>query len=171
MSTVDVRKAPRRELALRSVEDIASELERIADAHEAGELGTTGNWTPGENLDHVVKFMEMSMDGFPERAPFVLRAIAWACKPLLLMMMKDAKPPKPGTFDNRGKADFIEPTPGADAGEAIARGRRMIERLRAGERFAQLSPLFGRFSHEQWVTVHASHCNLHWSFLTLGEAG
>ncbi|MEO0513108.1 MAG: DUF1569 domain-containing protein [Planctomycetota bacterium] len=166
---VDVRSAARRSIHLRTVEDIAAELDRIAAAEARGTLTTTGHWTPGENLDHVVKFMEMSMDGFPERAPWWVRAIGTVLKPFLFARLHDANALKPGTIDNRGRADFIEPTPGATSADAIDRGRRMIERLRSGERFEQRSPLFGTVTHEQWCLVHASHCNLHWSFLQLGH--
>lgn len=168
---VDIRTAVRRSIHLKTVEDIAAELERIAEAESAGTLSSTGNWTPGENLDHVVKFMEMSMDGFPERAPWFVRAIGFVLKPFVFSKLEGSKPLPAGRIDNRGRADFIEPVMGADATEAIERGRRILGRVKAGERFEQRSPLFGRVTHEQWCLVHASHCNLHWSFLDLGDSG
>lgn len=48
--------------------------------------------------------------------------------------------------------------------EAVARMRRVIERVAAGERFARPSPLFGPLTHEEWVTLHLRHCELHYSF-------
>lgn len=171
-SSINVRRASRRDLALQTIDDIGAELERLSAAHEAGTLSSTGNWAPGENIEHVVKFMEMSVDGWPVSSPWWLRGIGAVMKLFVLSSIKGAKPMKPGTIQNKGPASFLEPVPGADAGEAIGRGRAIVGRVRGGERFSQPSLIFGELTHEQWEMIHASHCNLHWSFLHVdGAAG
>lgn len=51
--TVGTRRAPRRELRLRSLDQVREELARIEAGGAAGSLITTGNWTPGEKVAHV----------------------------------------------------------------------------------------------------------------------
>ena len=36
------------------------------------------------------------------------------------------------------------------------------------ERFTHDSPIFGKLTHEQWITLNAGHATLHLSFLDLG---
>ncbi|MFI4892885.1 MAG: DUF1569 domain-containing protein, partial [Phycisphaerales bacterium JB058] len=62
---VNTKTAPRRELSFGSLDELGAELDRLEAAGAAGNLGHTGNWTPGEILDHLANFWTCSLDGFP----------------------------------------------------------------------------------------------------------
>jgi hypothetical protein len=164
MHEVDTKSAPRRDLRIGSLDALRAELDALAAGAAAGTLESTGNWTPGENLDHTSRFMAYAMDGFDVRAPLVIRAIGAITKPLITRMLKNPKPMKPG-FKNRGGGRFLEPEPGAELQPGLDRARSCLDRLDAGERFTHPSPLFGHFTHEQWSALQCKHCELHWSFL------
>jgi len=86
------------------------------------------------------------------------------------------------TWDNHGRyavrVEEVDPPrrlvwswvhePDVPFDEAVAEMRALVGRLRAGERFTHPSPLFGRFSHEQWLALQLGHCTLHFSFLHPG---
>ncbi len=161
---VDPRRAPRRELRLGSLAELRAELARIEAGAAAGTLVTTGNWTPGENVAHVGQFMGFSLDGFPERGPWWLRAVGAAVKPIVLRSLQRGGTVKPGIRLNKGAA-FLEPRAGTGLDEAVAMTRGILDRVEGGERFTHPSPLLGRLTHEQWSMMHCSHASMHWSFL------
>ncbi|TVQ63971.1 MAG: DUF1569 domain-containing protein [Phycisphaerales bacterium] len=162
--TVDTRQAARRELRLRSLAEVRAELARIEGGGAAGTLVTTGNWTPGENVAHVGQLIGFSLDGFPERGPWWLRAVGAAVKPLVLRSVKKGTIVKPGIQTGKAAA-FLEPRAGTTLDDAIAMTRGFLDRVEAGERFTHPSPLLGRLTHEQWAMMHCSHASMHWSFL------
>ena len=166
--TVDTKTAPKRDLSFRSLDDVAADLDRIEAAAQAGTLSTTGNWTPAENLDHTSRFMEMSMDGFPEgKPPLVMRAIVGLFKGMILKQAMGGKPSPAGIKLPKG-AEYLMPRADATLEEGVARVRAIIGRVKSGEEFSQASPLFGKLTHEQWVGIHCGHCAMHWSFLQPG---
>lgn len=163
--------ATRRELRILSWDDLTAELGRIEAAQAAGTLGTNGNWTPAENLDHCVKFMEWAMDGFPDEPPppWLFRTLAKTfMKPLMLRNVRAHKPAPQGIKLPQDAA-YMLPDSGVGFEQAAGRTRTIAERVARGDRFTQPSPLFGPLSHEDWSLLHLAHCSLHWSFLTLGD--
>jgi len=161
---VDTRKAARRELRLQSLAAVRDELGRIEAGGAAGTLTTTGNWTPGENVAHVGQFIGFSLDGFPERGRWWLRAVGALVKPIVLRSLRKGEIVKPGIKLNK-QAAFLEPRAGTTLEDAIAMTRGYLDRVEAGERFTQPSPLLGRLTHEQWAMMHCAHASMHWSFL------
>ena len=161
---VNTKESARRSLELRSLEDISADLDRIQAAHDAGTLGTTGNWTPGQVLEHVSALMECAIDGFPSKAPAPVR---WMC--ILLFKKKAlAGGSPPAGFKIPKQAAFLIPGESTTFDEGMSRLRKVIARVRGGEKFTHDSPIFGRLSHEQWITLQSGHATLHLSFLTLG---
>lgn len=77
-TSIDTRKAQRRELAFHCTGCLKSDLAQIEAADRAGTLRVTGNWTAGEILDHVAKTIEFSIDGFPPeiRVAWPVRIVA-----------------------------------------------------------------------------------------------
>lgn len=158
---VSTRRASRRKLHFHCLNCIAAELGRIEAAHASGTLTTTGNWTPGENIDHCAKLFEFALDGFPSRAPWFVRAVA----SLFLRRRATSGRTAPAGFRLPKDAAYMLPTPGIPFEQSMARLRGSLARITAGERMSRPNPIFGPMSHEEWVRMQCGHCQLHLGFL------
>jgi hypothetical protein len=158
----------RRLVDLRTIDDLAAEVERVAAAAAAGRIRPSGNWSPAQVLWHIGKLMEFSFDGFSWR---YRRGPLWLTRPLRFLawrwLIRMAF--RPG-FQNPPEAAALEPAAGLAFEEAIAYLRRQIERIRRGEQMTQESVIEGPYSNEQWVYIHLRHAELHLSFLAIGPA-
>lgn len=159
---IDTKKAERRTLKFASIGDLRSDLAAIEAAHSAGTLRFTGNWTPGEIIDHLANLWEFSLDGFPAEInpPFFVKLF---CYPMRFLFT-NGKTLSPG-YQLPKQAARIMPRPNCPFDQALARMRRLIDRVDAGERLTKPSPVFGKLSHDQWLRLHFGHCQLHLGFL------
>ena len=158
---VSTRRASRRPLHFHCLNCIAAELDRIEAAHASGTLSTTGNWTPGENIDHCAKLFEFALDGFPSAAPWFVRAIAR----VFLRGRATSGRTAPAGFRLPKDAAYMLPRPGISLQESMGRMRRCLARIASGERMSRPNPLFGPMTHEEWVRMQCGHCQLHLGFL------
>lgn len=166
---INTKQAPRRELSFSSLGDLKAELDRLDAAHAAGNLGHTGNWTPGEIMDHLSKFWACSLDGFPPgKPPLMLRMVAQTL--LKKKATSFGSQPPPGFKIPKG-VDHFSPEPGIAYEKASERLRNCISRVESGEQHVPESPLFGKLTNDQWINIHLGHCAMHLSFLTFGNAG
>lgn len=158
---VSTRRAVRRPLHFHCLNCITAELDRIEAAHGAGTLATTGNWTPGENIDHCAKLFEFALDGFPTMAPWFVRTVAR----LFLRNRATSGRTAPAGFRLPKDAAYMLPRPGIPFEQAMARMRRCLARIAAGERMTRPNPIFGPMAHGEWVRMQCGHCQLHLGFL------
>ena len=159
---VNTKTAPRRELSFHCTGCLKSELDLIEAAEREGRLTHTGNWSPGENLDHVARVWEYALDGFPPeaRTNFFVRIIAR----LMKGSMTSGKT-LPAGFNYRSAASYMAPRPGCTVGEGLMRLRRVLDRLDRGEQMRVVSPAFGALSHDEWMRLHLGHAQLHLGFI------
>jgi hypothetical protein len=164
---VDTRRVPnRRDVRLQTLDDLASEIDRIVVAAGLGKLNPLGNWSAAQIFWHLGKLIELSFDGFSwryQRGPVwltkLLRRISWR---LLIRMAFRAG------FQNPPEAVVLEPDPALDFNVALAYLCQQLGRIRSGERMTQEASVEGPYTHEQWIYIHLRHAELHLSFLTLG---
>lgn len=165
MSPVNTKHAPRREVKLACLDCLKQELDRIESAHRSGALRTTGNWSPGQILQHIARFMRYPIDGFsPGKPPWLLRVIV---QMLFKKKAVDGQPPPPGIKLPAGAA-YLLPDDDVPIDVGLAELRTVISRIDEGERFAHPSPLFGALTHEQWTKLQLGHATLHLGFMDLG---
>ncbi|MDX9911602.1 MAG: DUF1569 domain-containing protein [Phycisphaerales bacterium] len=157
----DPRTAERRPVSYASFDDLARDLDLLEAAHRAGTLRHTANWTAGQNLEHCAILMECALDGFPSNAPWLFRKLARA---MFLKAALSGKPAKAG-YKLPKQASFLLPRDSVPFDEGAARVRRVIERLKAGDRFTHPSPVFEKLTHDEWSRLQLGHCALHLSFL------
>ncbi|MCB9845509.1 MAG: DUF1569 domain-containing protein [Phycisphaeraceae bacterium] len=160
--TINTKHVARRELRFASLDELSAELDRLEAAHHAGTLAWTGNWTPGQNFQHLARFMTCSIDGFPPgKPPLLMRTIIRliAKRPATRGMRPPAgiKLPK--------QAAFFLPDPEVAFEDGLAELRGCLDRVGSGERFVAPSPVFGRLTHTQWTNLHLGHSALHLGFL------
>jgi hypothetical protein len=159
---IQTKSAPRRDLSFHCTGCLRAELDRIEAAERSGALAHTGNWSPGENLDHVARVWEYSLDGFPDgmKSNFVVRLMAG-------LMRKSFTSGKtlPAGFNYGKMGAYMAPRPGCTVQEGLARLRRVIDRLDRGEQMTHASPAFGTLSHDEWMRLHLGHAQLHLGFI------
>ncbi|HEY8503594.1 MAG TPA: DUF1569 domain-containing protein [Gemmataceae bacterium] len=156
----------RREVRLDTYEDLLAEVDRVVAAEREGRLRALGNWTPGQIFQHLGRWIEFAIDGFPFRYPWwvrvpgrVLTAVSWR------WFYKTAL--KPG-FRNPGEAKAVEPEASVSLEEGADYLRRQVRRVLDGEKMQQPSPGGWRLSHGQWEWVQLRHAEMHLSFLHIG---
>lgn len=146
--------AQRRTLVLPSYDDITAEVQRLA----VGGYTPTGNWNLSQICDHLNQLMSRSLDGFPEKVPWIIRVTVgryyrhqWIAKRNFAAGLPTLKP-------------FL-PTCQPDDPAPIAELTRLIERLKAAKTLHP-SPFLGLLSLDEWRTLHCVHAAHHLSFLT-----
>ena len=163
---INTKEAPRRAVRFASLQELAADLDRIAAADAAGTLSVTGNWTPGQILEHCNILFKNAIDGFEGKAPLPIRLIAKLFKKKAL----SGGPMKPGFKLGRG-TEWLIPSDDTTTEQGLAMLQDSVGRvLSGGEKFTHASPLFGELTHEQWVTLQLGHCSMHLSFIELGDS-
>ena len=149
-----------------SIHDLAVEIDRIVAAAGRDQLGTTGNWTPAQILEHLASSIEFSYDGFPFRklaltnrgTRFEMGRLEAHDRSLSFSAGVYPGPPPPSTCAQ---------CPGG----LPCRRRTELRTGRIG-RFAPGSPCFtspfeGRLTNDQSIHVHLRHAELHLGFIML----
>ncbi|MEL6795510.1 MAG: DUF1569 domain-containing protein [Planctomycetota bacterium] len=159
MST-NTRKAFRRELIVDSLADLDAELDNVRAAHHAGTLRVSGNWTPGQNLGHLAKWMGWYLDdAFPFTAPGFITFFGTLFRKQII-----SKPFKPG-LRFKPKTGDLGGDPEYSFEEGWDKLQAQLDRVRAGESLACDTPLVGRVTHDEGMRIQLNHCALHLSFL------
>lgn len=151
----------RRKLHFNSPADLRADVERIVAAERAGKLRRTGNWTTGQIFGHVAAFIDYAYDGYPPKlanAPWFIRFILYFFKSKFL----------------RGPLPAGRRIPGIPSGttgnEPLTLEDGYARLIRAWDRLEKTAPqtpnvIFGRMTHNEWITLHLRHAELHLSFL------
>jgi hypothetical protein len=165
MPTKNTKTVTRRDnVKLGTLDDLLAEADQIAQAEAEGTARALGNWSPGQNLQHLAKFMTCSIDGFGGSMPLGLKIFGRLLR-LVLGKKMLRSPPPPGL---KLPADVpFGPDAQVSASTGAADLRAVIERVRGGEAFLPASPFLGRLSREQWIELHLRHAELHLSFVGL----
>ncbi len=145
-------KPKRRRLKFASLSEVMPEVERLLGGHLVA-----GQWSLGLICHHLRLGIDLSMDGFPVRAPWLIRRTVG---------------PVAGWFSlGLGWIPRGMPAPGWQPPADEFDAAREAEGLRAAiARFASFSgrfdehPLMGRFPRAKWERFHCIHCAHHLSF-------
>ena len=162
---VNTKEAPRRDLRYGSFADFARDVDAIETAHRAGRLGTTGNWSAGQIMDHLSRFANAAFDGFPKRAPWIVRKLAIL---IFKKKMLSGEPMPPG-FKIPRQAGSMVPSETTTTEEGLAMLRKVFARLDTGDMFTAPSPLFETLTHEQWCKSQLGHAAMHMSFISIDD--
>ena len=158
-AAVNTKRVERRDLRLRSLVELLLELARIGAAADSDALRVTGNWSTGQQCDHLAIFWEASMKGFPDtfRAPLPIRLIVQV---IYKRRAASGEPPKPGLRLPKA-GSWLLPRPDVTVEEGMARLKACVAATGEGKPFVPESPLFGKLTREQWINLHLGHCSHH----------
>jgi hypothetical protein len=145
--------AGRRDLRFSTLDQVMLDVDRLLAGYKA-----LGNWSLGQACSHLSWTFSSSVDGFPGRLPWVIRATVgrWTRNRVLTsetipegVWLPQALQPKSG-LDDRAEAEAL----------------RAALRLFASHSGPVADhPLIGRMTHAQWGHLHRVHCAHHLSFL------
>ena len=152
--------ADRRNLSFTTMAEILGDIEMLdAFVNEGRTISATGNWTPAQIIEHVVYFVDGSIDGFDFKAPFVIRIFGKIMRSRILN-----KSMSPG-IKLPPKMKMVLPSPKTTWPDAVTHARKAILRVEAGKQMTQPSPLLGKMSHNDWVKLQCRHAEMHFSFI------
>lgn len=145
----------RRTLHFRSLADLLADIETL---DHRGDVRSIGKWTPAQNVEHIARFIDASIDGFTVKAPLLMRIAGRLVKRMVLR-----RPMSPGFRLPVSMEPFIPP-PSTSWDEAVSHLRRGVARAGRSMMHAK-SPAFGRLNHDEWERLHCRHAEMHFSFL------
>jgi Protein of unknown function (DUF1569) len=161
MSNVKTGKVSgRRSLQFASLDEVLADLSALEAAQQAGTISAVGDWSPGEVFDHLANLFEFSIDGFPFKAPLLIRIVGRLIKSRVLKSDDIS-----AGIKLKGGSTALLPKPGISFESGMDHLKKQILRVQAGKLMTQRSPIFGALSHEQWMSIQLKHCALHLSFL------
>lgn len=150
--------ADRRAVRFASIEDVLRDAELIAAAARDGRLKRLGNWSAGQTFGHVAAWIGFSFDGYPGAASpeQVEKALPWREKVLQTGLRPGFRfaAADTGTW---GDDDLM-------LDDGLNRLKTAFARLRRNAP-TQVHPLFGEYSHSEWIHLHLRHAELHHGFL------
>lgn len=145
-----------RMLTFESLDDVLAEALRVAERPDAP---TRGKWTAAENVWHVARYVQASVEGYPFKSPLLFKLLG----PLLKSGMI-RKAMKSGFNTPASVKKHMEPG-GSEVGEiTMDRAMATLEEWtqKAGDQgFIPTNPVFGKMTREQWVALHCRHAEMH----------
>jgi hypothetical protein len=136
-----------------------------AEALVTGQPRLIGRWNLAQILEHLALSMDKSVDGFDNRAPWILRIIG---RLLFKRMFVYHRMPAGLTLPGRAAEEVTPPQrPLEDAIEHLRQAVRRLEKPGA----THPHPLLGPLSADEWIQTHLRHAELHLSFAIPCAAG
>lgn len=151
-----------RKLHFDTLDDLLAEAKRIA-AHP--EAPTRGRWDAAQNVWHVGRYIQASVEGYPFKAAWWMRLLGPMLKKRMIR-----RPMQPGFNTPKNVSDQMEPG-GSAAGEitmaqACAQLEHWVEQAK-DHGFIPVNPVFGRMSRDEWVALHCRHAEMHFGLIEL----
>ena len=155
MSIDTTKVSDRRTLRFESLDAALTDAERLVKQL----CRTLGNWTLGQNLDHLARTVRIGFEG-----PHILAS--WFARILIAPFVKKRFITKsmPAGFQFTKQMEPYRPEDQAVAVAALEELRKQYSRL-SRESPSVPHPFLGPLTHEEWLGMHLRHAELHLSFL------
>ena len=145
----------RRTLRFESFDAVLADAERLVN----GPCHSVGNWTVGQNLDHLSRTVRISFDGPHILAPWFARVfVAPFLKKNFITKSMGAG------FQFTKEMAAFRPDDNATAAASLDELRQQYGRLSRATP-TEPHPFFGKLAHDEWVGMQLRHAELHLSFL------
>jgi hypothetical protein len=151
----------RRSLRFDDWDQVLADVEMLAQ--QGYENAERGNWSLGQNCEHMAKPLEMAVDGFPKVASWPVRVVT------RMLVLKKMLRHDRINFRARAPA-FVVPADNVDDAGGIEHLRQAIERFRNHRGEFAPHVAFGQLDRDDWVHTMLWHCEHHLSFLVPHDA-
>jgi hypothetical protein len=148
---------PRRPLDFRSFDEVRTDVAHLA----TGPYTKCGTWDLATTCDHLVKGMEIGLEGRPVSLPRFAKLLAPLAGPLVFKRILKKRAMPSGVA---APPEFV-PAHGCACEEAVARLDATTRRAEAFAGPMNRHPFFGPITPEQWKELMLIHCAHHLSFL------
>jgi hypothetical protein len=146
------RKGKRRKLAFAGLGEVMPDVERLLAGHT-----TVGRWTLGQICNHLATTIGMSMEGVPQKAPWLVRRTVGVL--IRRLMLWRGRIP-----ENVQVPRVYLPGPELDPAREANALRVALERFATFDGPFDEHPLAGPMTPAQWERFHCIHCAHHLSF-------
>lgn len=143
----------RRTLIFNTLDEIIDDVDYLCQ----GNVRSLGNWSPGQNLDHLTILMLGCLDGIDVKVPIVTRTAVKFMKGRIL-----SRQMSPGLRLPKAAAVLLPSETTWE--EGVRQIRKALNRMKT-ETQRHAHPVLGALRREQWDQLHCRHCELHLSFL------
>ena len=155
---------PARQLRFDRLDDVLNDARRIA---EQGGPPTRGAWTASENIWHVARYLQASVEGYPFSAPWWMKLIG----PMLKKRMI-SKPMSSGFKAPANVSKHMEPQSVSAQQTTMENAMRLLEDTIAkakAQGYLPANPVFGKMSAREWEQLHCRHAELHFGLIELAD--
>lgn len=145
------------------------EVETYIRKQERNGYVSNGNWNLGQICEHLSDWMLYPIHGFP-RSNILIAAMLFCLRTTAgkrmfhtvskTQRMKPGQPTLPATVHRKDVAES----------QSVERLASAIRELGNFQGKLKPSPLFGKLTHEEYVSLHLAHCAHHLSFLEPRES-
>lgn len=151
-----------RELHFQDLDAVLAEARRIAEHPDAP---TRGSWSASQNLWHVARYLQASVEGYPFKAPLWMKLVGPLMKSRII-----SKGMATGFKTPSYVAEHMEPQRQDPAQTAMGPALELLETWadkakRQG--FIAVNPVFGKMSRDQWIALHCRHAEMHFGLIEL----
>lgn len=153
-----------RNLHFDTLDDLLADARRIAQQPDAP---TRGSWSASQNIWHVARYLQASVEGYPFAVPWYLKLIG----PLMKKRMI-TKTMSPGYTTPRKVSHEMEPQNVDPTLTTMDQAIQLLETWagKANEQgFIERNPAFGPMDRQQWVDLHCRHAELHFGLVELSD--
>ncbi|MFN3166446.1 MAG: DUF1569 domain-containing protein [Phycisphaeraceae bacterium] len=153
-----------RQLHFDTLDDVLAEARRIAEHPDAP---TRGAWSASQNIWHVARYLQASVEGYPFKVPWWMKLVG----PLMKHRMT-SKPMASGFNAPRSVAEHMEPQNVDPSLTTMDRSLGLLETwvAKANEQgFIPRNPAFGTMTTQQWIDLHCRHAELHLGLIEIND--
>lgn len=160
MAVNTAKVTDRRTLRYNSPDDLMKDVDALVAADRTGTLRRTGNWTLGQNLNHLACWSSYPYDGYPQglAAPWIIKVLL---KPFKNKYINQGLPSGKRIPGSPEGTYGCEPMP---LDEGLSKFHAAWARLRKAPP-AVPNVIFGPLTHDEWIALNLRHAELHLSFL------
>jgi hypothetical protein len=143
----------RRTLTFSGLHDLMPEVDRLLDGYRQA-----GNWSLGQICNHLGSSMILCVEGFPEAAPWPIRASLGRI--VKRKILRSGVMPAGARLPER-----FSPRPGLDDRAEAEAYRATINAFSAHRGPVSPHPFFGPMTYDDWSRLHTIHAAHHLGFL------
>lgn len=152
-----MKTAGHRALTFDTIDRVMPDVDRLLAGHK-----TLGQWSLGQICSHLSRAVVGSVDGFPGRAPWIVRKTVG---PVIFGHIVRTG----GMREGIKLPPDVLPRPGLDARAEAEALRAALRMFAAHTGPVAEHPIFGRLTRDQWERLHCVHCAHHLSFVLPDE--
>ena len=153
-----------RDLHFDTLDDLLAEAKRIAEQPDAP---TRGSWSASQNIWHVARYLQASVEGYPFQVPWFMKIVGPLMKKRMITKTMSSGYNAPKQVGKAMEPQNIDPSLTA-MGPAIELLEIWVGKAKA-EGFLPRNPAFGKMDRQQWIDLHCRHAELHFGLVELSD--